>query len=133
MSTLQSLFFDAHASNNQIVTPITNYMPVVIGGTLEQNGDVGNKGVTLSSDTKAQGGSLSFSIPAMPFLMNLQTDVNSFRLKDGANGVFDFRTGDPLAATKINDLSKQAGGNIVFVGTTTDQEHGVIDRFQKGS
>ena len=133
MSTLQSLFFDGHASNVQVATPITNYMPVVIGGKLEQNGAVGNGPINFKSSTSAKGGDLSFVIPVMPFLMNLDTTANSFRLKDGANGVFDFRTGDPLAHTTINDISKQAGGKIVFVGTNTDQEHGVIDRFQEGS
>ena len=130
---LQSLLFDGNASNNQIVTPITNYLPVVIGGTLNQNGAVGNGDINLSSNTQAKGGDFSMSIPMMPFLMNLDTNVDSYRVYDGGNAVFDFRTGDPLAATKINDLSKQAGGQIVFVGTNTDQEHGVVDRFQTGS
>ena len=80
MSTLQSLFFDGHASSNQIVTPITNYMPVVIGGTLTQNGKVGNGDISLSSNTHAQGGSMSLSIPMMPMLMNLDTDVESYRV-----------------------------------------------------
>ena len=129
---LQNLFMDGTAGSNQIVTPITNYLPVVIGGTLTQNGNVGNGDINLSSNTSAKGGDLSLMIPLMPF-MNLDTNVNSYRLKDGGNAIFDFRTGDPLAATKINDLSKQAGGNLAFVGSNSNQELGVVGRFQTGS
>ena len=74
MSALQTLFFDGHANNVQVATPITNYMPVVIGGTLEQNGAVGNGPINFSSNTSAKGGDLSFTIPVMPFLMNLQQE-----------------------------------------------------------
>ena len=78
-------------------------MPAVIDGQLTQNSDVGNGKIDLSCNTSAKSDNLSFNIPVMPFLMNLKTDINYFRLKKGANGVFDFRTGDPLKGTKVND------------------------------
>uniref|UniRef100_A0A7S3N346 Proteinase inhibitor I42 chagasin domain-containing protein n=1 Tax=Strombidium inclinatum TaxID=197538 RepID=A0A7S3N346_9SPIT len=58
-----------HASSSSVATPITNYTPVVIGGTIN-SGSVGNGDINQATSSKATGG--SFGLTVMPVLMNLQ-------------------------------------------------------------
>ena len=56
------------ATSTSVAVPITNYTPVVIGGTIN-SGSVGNAGISQNTTSKATGG--HFGLAVMPMLMNL--------------------------------------------------------------
>ena len=66
-------------------------------------------------------------------LMNLATDVKEYHAKKGSATVFDFKMGDPLKTTKVNDLHKDAGAQLHFSGSNGKQELGVTRKFLDGS
>ena len=65
---MQALFFSSSADSNQITQGQVNVSPIVMGGTINQNGSIGNGNVNFSGSTNAQAGSfgLDFSMPMMP-------------------------------------------------------------------
>ena len=63
--SLQALFMDGHSHSFHNANPTTTYSPTVIGGSLTNTGDIGNGGITMTSENNASGGSFSFSIPGM--------------------------------------------------------------------
>ena len=47
--------------------------------------------------------------------------------------MMDFKNGNPLKNTKINDMHMNKGASVDFSGATGKQELGVMDKFEKGS
>ena len=47
--------------------------------------------------------------------------------------MMDFKNGNPLKNTKINDMHMKKGASVDFSGATGKQELGVMDKFEKGS
>ena len=96
-------FMDANSNSFQVVSSSTTYSPTVIGGNLVNTGDIGNGSINMTSDNKAKGGSLDFSMnmgggrkkkggkkqagpmdmPDIPDFMNLigQSNLRRHRLK----------------------------------------------------
>ena len=70
----------------------------------------------------------------MPFearvpLMNLITDVDHYHGAAGSDTYFDYRRGDPTAASSTEKYSKDAGHNLHFIGSTGSQEAEVVGKF----
>ena len=58
-------------------------------------------------------------------LLNLNTEIGAFHGKAGSDTVFDYSKGDPLAASNVGKMSKEAGANLHFNGANGHQQLGV--------
>ena len=65
MSQLQVLFMDGHSSSFHNANPSTTYSPTVIGGSLTNEGNIGNGDISMTSTNSGTGGGFNFSIPGM--------------------------------------------------------------------
>ena len=65
--------------------------------------------------------------------MNLRSNMNEYHAQSGSNTMFDFKKGNPLATTNVNDMHKDAGAKLSFNGATGNQQMGVVNQFMNGS
>ena len=68
----------------------------------------------------------------MNSLVNLESVMNQFTANAGSDTVFDFKNGDPLAATNIGSLRKEKDGRLHFAGANGHTQAAVVDRFVDG-
>ena len=60
---MQTLFFmDADSNSFDVANPSTTYSPTVIGGNLENTGDIGNGSINMQASNEAKAGDLSFKM-----------------------------------------------------------------------
>eukprot|EP00355_Strombidium_rassoulzadegani_P003253 CAMPEP_0168612646 /NCGR_PEP_ID=MMETSP0449_2-20121227/3029_1 /TAXON_ID=1082188 /ORGANISM="Strombidium rassoulzadegani, Strain ras09" /LENGTH=83 /DNA_ID=CAMNT_0008653227 /DNA_START=24 /DNA_END=271 /DNA_ORIENTATION=- len=80
-------------------------------------GNIGGGSVNQGGSSTATGAGFNFNFSGIPVMLeDLATDVSHYHADKGSDTYFDFRKGDPLAASKVGKLSKSAGANINFAG-----------------
>mmetsp|Transcript_13535 Transcript_13535/g.23047 ORF Transcript_13535/g.23047 Transcript_13535/m.23047 type:complete len:182 (-) Transcript_13535:55-600(-) len=133
---LENLIFGGKSNQNQHATSDVNFNPNFGngGGNLNMMGNIGGGSLNQGGSSTATGAGFDFKFSGIPVMLeDLATDIGHFHADKGSDTYFDYRKGDPLAASNIGKLSKSAGGNIHFKGASGRQENGVVDRFRDSS